>query len=247
MHRNVFVISMPDAIARRTPQIEDLQTKHIDHEIWPAVDGRNGLDASHEMQIDRAATLKTLGRHMTDAEYGCALSHQEIYREVLARNLDHAVILEDDAILAPGFADLITGCRLDDYDILLLYHARARVHRGSRRDAGGQNTAYRAATMPLGAVGYVVSKGGAEKLIAQNSPIIAPTDWPSDISLMKTYACHPRLITHPDLEHGPSELRAERQQKQASQPKRTKETAARFLTARYWKRTYYKRLGKWIS
>ncbi len=247
MLKHVFVISLQDATERRAPLVESLTAMGIAHEVFWAVDGRSGLSPDHEARIDRDAATKTMGRPMSDAEFGCALSHQDIYHAVIARDLDHALILEDDAILMPGFDVLVNNFQLDDYDLLLLDHWRARVHRRGRKDAGGRKFAYRAATTPYLTTGYVISNAGAQEMVAQSTPLASTADWPCDILRMQTYAIHPRLVDHPDRESGTSDIRTERKIYQATRPKKKKETARRFLKGWYWKRTYYKRLGKWIS
>ncbi len=148
MLTNVFVLSLEDAIERRKRLVDDLRKNDIAHELCWAVDGRSGLPTDTEARVDRAQALHTMGRPMSDAEFGCALSHQDIYREIIKRGIDHAVILEDDAIIAPGFVDLVRNFALEDYDLLLLDHWRAQVDRWRKKDVGGEITAYRALNIP---------------------------------------------------------------------------------------------------
>ena len=229
----VFVLSLADAVARRAPLIAQLQEYGINYTLWPAVDGRNGLSAADEARIDRIKAHEFLGRPMSDAEFGCALSHHDMYQDVVTQAYEHAVILEDDAILQTNFAAMITDFQLKNYDLLLLDHWRAHVDRWRNKHIGAGAVAHRALNAPLLTTGYIISQIGAQKMIAQSAPIAATADWPCDITAMRTYAADPRLVDHPDFLAGTSSIREERSvhQDQKTKPSRkpqgTRPTASR--------------------
>jgi glycosyl transferase family 25 len=192
--------------------------------------------------IDRDAARKALGRDMGNGEFACALSHHFIYREIIARNLAHALVLEDDAILGQEFLQFLEHGKKRDVDLLVLDHRRADVFRaGSLHFPSGQ-TAYRLAFSPFLTTGYIVSNAGARTLLNNSLPIAAPADWPINIADMKSFAIDPRVVDHPDAEKGSSHIRTER-----TPARRKKQSASRLLTAVYWKKKYRKIASNRIS
>ena len=62
----------------------------------------------------------------------------------ISQAYEHAVILEDDAILQTNFAAMITDFQLKNYDLLLLDHWRAHVDRWRNKHIGAGAVAHRA-------------------------------------------------------------------------------------------------------
>lgn len=243
----VFILSLEDAADRRAPLINAFQSEGVPYEIWHAVDGRNGLPAEYETLIDRPGALRYLGREMGNAEFACALSHHFIYRDILKRGLKMAVILEDDAIIDDRFFRFINRVEVPDCDLLLLDHMRALVRRGDKLNLGDGAKAYRCLSAPWLTTGYIISHDGAQMLAERSLPIMAPADWPSDISRMRTYAVTPRLVDHPEMKSAASDIKQDRGPSESLASRRKRRTPRRFLRLSYWRKTYHKRLGKWVS
>ena len=91
--------------------------KHIQYEIFPAYNGKEILNNSksntsiHEKILlqDKTVLNLKLGRQsiinekLTPSEIGCALSHLKIYEEIIKRNLEFALIFEDDILIHEDF------------------------------------------------------------------------------------------------------------------------------------------------
>lgn len=242
----VIILSLQDAFDRRAALLTTLDAHGVLYEIWNAVDGRNGLTLEHEHLIDRAATLKNLGRPMGNAEYGCALSHHLIYRAILERASDLTIILEDDAIVGEEFFNFVKTIRKPNYDLLLLDHEGALVSCADRIRIDDKAVAYRCRSQPDRTTGYCVTRRGAAKLAGNSLPIRGLADWPLDLNRMRAYAVTPRIVDHPDPEIANSDIEREREQLQLRTIKNRKKPW-RILQAEYWRRKYYKRFGKWIS
>ncbi|MDG1430649.1 MAG: glycosyltransferase family 25 protein [Paracoccaceae bacterium] len=239
----MIILSLEDAIERRAPLISALESHDISYEIWHAIDGRNGLPTDYETMIDRDGAREYLKRDMGNAEFACALSHHFIYRAVLERDLDMAVILEDDAIVDEQFFRFLKMVQIPDCDLLLLDHMRAMVRRTNQFKLESGVAAYRCLSSPLLTTGYIITKSGARKLLDQSLPIASPADWPIDVTTMQTFVTVPRLVDHLDVHTGPSDIRQDRQR----HAYRKRRTARRFLRLSYWRKTFHKRLGKWVS
>ena len=248
MKPTVIILSLEDAVARRAPLINAFQAHGVPYEIWHAIDGRKGLPPEHESLIDRPAARHNLGRDMGNAEFACALSHHFIYRDILKRGLEMAVILEDDAIVDGEFFTFLNMVQKPACDLLLLHHHNALVRRTGRLRLENGNVAYRCISTPTMANGYIITQEGAQKLANRSLPIAAPADWPIDIAKMLTYAVEPRLVDHPPMESAPSDIRHERHQlgQLVAQP-RQRPSSKRFLRLSYWHNAFQKRLGKRVS
>ena len=77
----ILVISLQDAAERRAAVSRQLDALGLPFEFRDAIDGRSGLPAAYESQLDRPGTEAHFGRQMSDGEYACALSHLAAYRE----------------------------------------------------------------------------------------------------------------------------------------------------------------------
>ncbi|PON10936.1 hypothetical protein C2W62_47455 [Candidatus Entotheonella serta] len=64
--------------------------------------------------------LRIIGRELACTEVGCALSHIQIYHQMVKENIDELLILEDDVVITQDFLELIK-CRHrfpQDYDLI---------------------------------------------------------------------------------------------------------------------------------
>jgi glycosyl transferase family 25 len=247
MQPSVIILSLKDADERRAALIDALNDHGVSYEIWDAIDGRGGLAPQYEAMVDRPAARKHLCREMGNAEFACALSHHFIYRAVLERGLDMAVVLEDDAIVDQRFFNFLDAVQPPACDLLLLDHMRTLVHRRGKLMFECGTSAYRCKSIPWLTTGYLVTRTGAQKLVNQSLPISAPADWPIDITQMTTYAMSPRIVDHPDMHTGASDIRQDRSDDLLDPQHRKPRRLRRLLSTSYWRKTYHKRLGKWIS
>ena len=80
------------------------QMKSLDltFEFFDAIDGRQGLPNKYEKYVNRKNSL-------SDVEYGCALSHALLYKEIVDKKIPHSIILEEDCIIDNDFAKLVKG------------------------------------------------------------------------------------------------------------------------------------------
>ncbi|HKL65242.1 MAG TPA: glycosyltransferase family 25 protein, partial [Roseovarius sp.] len=101
MAGHAFVLHLPRATARRDNARAVLADCGMDGEIWPAVDGRamssTDLAACVGAQIFAPAYPFGLGA----GEIGRFLSHRQAWAEIVRRDLDFGLIVEDDAALTP--------------------------------------------------------------------------------------------------------------------------------------------------
>jgi len=190
----VIVLTLAGDDARRSRLLSDLKQRSIRYELHYGVDGRAGLDARFEPLINRSLTLIRVGRHLSDGEYACALSHLSIYELILSRELPGAIVLEDDAVLAPGFSDFVAKRGFGAADIVLLGHHRTRVRRSRPCSLPGGCVGYRIASPPSGTYGYCISRRAAAIICARGVPLSKGADWPYDIARLNSLAVCPALV-----------------------------------------------------
>lgn len=235
----ILVLSLKGDEARRSPLIATLERLQLGYHLFWGVDGRTGLPLSEERSIDREVARKKYGRELSDVEFACALSHQRIYRSIIANKWQGAIVLEDDAILYEvGFCDFLQQSCYQHSDLIMLDHSHARV-RGPKI-CFSKNIAVLKLSLPCClTTGYSVSAKAAQYLIDAGSPLCDVADWPGNILDLEAVACSPKVVTHVDQNFGPSHLRSERTS--------VKPKPSRFLRASYWRRWYVKRLSRRIS
>ncbi len=236
----IFVISLTDAQRRRAPLLGQLAAMRLDCEVVAAIDGRRGLPPEYEARIDRAATERNLGRRMADAEYACALSHNLVYRRVLDESLPGAIVLEDDAILQPGFAEFVASGAYRSCDLILLDYGTAHVWPFSSRMLTPDARAGRVSMSPQLTTGYGVSAHGCSYLAGKSQPISGTADWPCDIAGLGALAAYPRLVDHPAS--GCSEIEKARQRIIDDRTRRGWKSVGNLYLRRQW-RSIIKRLS----
>ncbi|MCY4305120.1 MAG: glycosyltransferase family 25 protein [Aestuariivita sp.] len=198
----IFVVSLPDAVERRTPLMAQLEEYGLSCEMLNAVDCRDGVPQVFEPLLCPESMMKDYGRRLLPAEVGCALSHHMAYRKIRGGGYGAAIVLEDDAIITRRFAELAKQGVDHDTDMLLLCHTGARVSMKCPKCLNGGSMSYLIKNTPACATSYLVTKRAADYFIKNSLPLSRTADWPVDLTGIKTFAAHPRLVHHPPLEKG---------------------------------------------
>ncbi len=139
---------------------------------------------------------------LSPGEVGCYASHLKVARRVLDEGLDYALVLEDDAILPVtlrGDLDEILSSVPHGWDIVHLSNNPTRAFR-PLKEMRGHRKIVSYSRVPAGAIGYLISSRGAEKLLA---PRVCT--WPIDTDFrqpwefgLSIYGVVPKLIAHND-------------------------------------------------
>jgi glycosyl transferase family 25 len=171
-----FAVVLDRDRARRRHVERELARERIAAEIVPAVDGRD-LTAAALGELHRRGDLAAgFVAELNRGQIACALSHLRVLERIRERGCRRALVLEDDALLAPGFRERLAE-RLRQapavWDLLYLFRS---PHPSSvlREIAGCPH--FGRATYPLGTVGYVVSGRGAARILELVRPIYFTID-----------------------------------------------------------------------
>lgn len=145
------------------------------------------------LKIDEAS--RSLEITMTRQEQAIALSHIEIWKLIANGDVPSALILEDDIILGPGFANGLstTWSALADSKFDLVYLAYRDVGEPQRR--AGRYPVRRDKPGIWEASGYILTKDGARTLL-EELPVRGPVDlWLNmRFAEMKVYTSPRHLI-----------------------------------------------------
>jgi glycosyl transferase family 25 len=171
----ILVLTLVGDDARRQPLLTQLAEAGLSWQLLMGVDGRRGLPAEYLPLIDREAAQQQLRRPMTDCEFACALSHRTIYQTILDKGWAGAVVLEDDAILTPDFAEFLRGGFHRVKTMALLDYRFGRALRWQRRRVG-RWTLYRAAQRATLTSAYTLSRKSAADLLAVTTPVSQAAD-----------------------------------------------------------------------
>jgi glycosyl transferase family 25 len=122
----IFVLNLDRSVDRWKLASEQMSLAGLTVERLPAVDGRQLSKEELRNKSTRIATyLQPRG------VIGCYLSHRKFWQLVVDRNLDAAIIFEDDVKLVSNFKNMLIGhlesLGDEEYDVILL-GAIGRVH-----------------------------------------------------------------------------------------------------------------------
>jgi glycosyl transferase, family 25 len=150
-------------------------------------------------------------RHLMDAgALGCYASHLKAWQQIAPQRLPYALILEDDAILDPNLAGIlenVIAALPPDWDMV---HLASKPDRAALCMAklAGRRALVQYSRVPPGAVGYLISAAGAEKMLRA-----APRIWPLDTDTRRPWIFGLNVygVTPPPIDHNwlvPSTIRA---------------------------------------
>jgi len=130
-------------------------------------------------------------KSLLNGEKGCYASHLTAWKMLLESHAPALVVLEDDVCLAPGFAEALQAIEALDvpWDMVkLIGRSHEKVRSSRLLTAGLKLVQYR--RVPSTTAGYVVSRSGAQKLLASRQPFGRPVDvdlrfwWENDLCIL---------------------------------------------------------------
>ncbi|MBU9698236.1 glycosyltransferase family 25 protein [Rhodobacteraceae bacterium HSP-20] len=172
-----FIIHLDRATARR-PQAQRLAAiSPCPTEILPAIDGRAMDPVALEAAYSATPLLAPPYPFRIGAgEIACFLSHRKVWTEIMARNLDAALVLEDDVDLGPEFpAAFALSCRHIDSLGYIQFQTRP-LPAGRTLASEGSVSLIRPAVLPLRTSAQLVSRAAAERLLALTERFDRPID-----------------------------------------------------------------------
>jgi glycosyl transferase, family 25 len=172
-----YILHLERAVARAA-NVQRLSARlPIESEIFAAVDGAR----LSSPEIDKAyARLRFRPRYpfaLTASEVGVFLSHRAIWRRIVDEKPEFGVIFEDDAEVDAGlFAGLIefVAAERAAWDYVLM--PATPIRGGTTVARRGGLALLRPDAPPLRAIGQIVSRAAAGRLLAATLPFDRPVD-----------------------------------------------------------------------
>jgi len=184
---HAYVINLARSPDRRAYITGELKKTGLDYEIVTGVDGRD-LDLSDPDLIDPSLTTRiglppgAVGG-VPAGTAGAALSHLNVYRQIIAHRLDKALVLEDDIILPADIGSLADAVahQLTGAEVALLSYESPEPCRLSAEGAIQLPSARLLALpidirQPVSAGAYVITREACERMIKCRLPIQVQAD-----------------------------------------------------------------------
>ncbi len=200
----IWVVNLKRSVKRRDYIVQHLTDLGLDFELVEAVEGRDISEEEMQRVYSRDEAVRHIGRALTPGEIGGSLSHIKLYERMVSEGLDEVIIVEDDVEVFPSFWELLRNRSQfpPDWELILLYHGGAQASFWKRQKIRNGLELRKFATVVYGTVGYMITRGGAEKLLAQAYPIRVPSDGLTGGSLptgLHLFGAYPLCMT----QHGP--------------------------------------------
>ncbi|XP_069497173.1 procollagen galactosyltransferase 2 [Ambystoma mexicanum] len=172
----IFLINLKRRKDRRDRMLRSLYEQEIQAQVVEAVDGK-ALNSSQlkAMNIDMLPGYHDpySGRELTRGEIGCFLSHYYIWKEVVDRNLETALVIEDDVRFENQFKRKLMKVMHDieeaqlEWELIYIGRKRMQVQRPEKAVPNVMNLVE--ADYSYWTLGYAISLQGAKKLIAADA------------------------------------------------------------------------------
>lgn len=174
---NIYVINLKRRHVRRAEMERQAEALQIPIKIVEAIDGKSLTDEYKKQVVNRFRWWCVTGLKPRDGEIGSCLSHQAVYKMILASGCVCACILEDDIRFERRFMSVLTAVekfvegRCKPIVVLMTPHP----NRGPEKVCDG-DVKFEKISWAFSAGGYVVNKQAAMRLLAANIPINATVD-----------------------------------------------------------------------
>lgn len=148
----------------------------LDFDFIDAVRGSD-IPADQRQTLLSDKRRRHLGAPLSDGALGCLMSHRAAWAHILDAQLDAAIILEDDAALAPEAIEILPrlAALKGRFDLINLHNTAGRpLVDAARISSTHALSITRYAS--IGAVGYGVSRAAAKRLLAVSMPGIFEVD-----------------------------------------------------------------------
>lgn len=176
---HAYVINLARSPERLAHITRELQKTGLDYEIVTGVDGRN-VDLNNRTIIAPELLAKN---DFPAGTAGCALSHLQVYRKVIADGHEHAIVLEDDVTLPAALGlivDEITPHMTGAEVVLLNYGSEDGCEFGREGCTSLSTSSVLALpvdiTRLMSGAAYIITREACERLSERLLPLRANAD-----------------------------------------------------------------------
>ncbi|MGH7884798.1 MAG: glycosyltransferase family 25 protein [Thermodesulfobacteriota bacterium] len=198
---SIKIINLERSKARREFIEKQLKRLNLNFEIVKAVDG-NDLNENDLKNYSRKEALKVNGRELLSGEIGCVLSHIKVWQQLIEEDLQHVLVLEDDAMIGEMLLKILDLKETypSDWEYINFVTDWKLVPFGNPiydiyRIASIKGISNRTCA-------YLINRKGAEKLISKIYPIRLPVDnfvGKTNMTGLVLYSIHPQVASFSDF------------------------------------------------
>lgn len=107
-YMKTYVVNLEREESRRE-YVKGLVAKmpFLEVEFIKAVEGKKLSHEEKRKAFDNQQAYQKYGRICRDGEIGCTLSHRNCYKQIIERNEDYALILEDDIVISRDLSKIM--------------------------------------------------------------------------------------------------------------------------------------------
>jgi len=175
----VYVINLARSLDRRAHITSELRRTGLAYEIVTAVDGRE-VDLRDPTTVAPALLAKN---DFPAGTAGCALSHLRVYEKIIADQLEHALVLEDDVTLPADLGTILGDVApyLTGAEVALLNYGSPDTIKMSRAGSVALSSS-RMLALPIdigglvNAAAYVITREACERMTSNALPLRANAD-----------------------------------------------------------------------
>ena len=163
---------------------EQFASLHLSYRIINATDGKK-LSREELQKYSKRHALKAKRRELSKGEIGCALTHANIYQQMLDENLEEVLILEDDAVITQDLLHVLLQRRSfpPEWETVNFANTSAQaIPLGEPVCKDYRICRFRGIANRTSA--YLLNRQGAKKLIEHVYPIRLPADDLVGLTLM---------------------------------------------------------------
>lgn len=187
----IHIINLPHRTDRKEKLLSELKRHKVENYVF--ADAVNGADLDIEAMVARG-DVDFSHRQLKRGEYGCYLSHLNVYKKILDSDEEVHLILEDDVYFVPGFVKKLNRILdvEDEWDIFYLGYNP--ISDDFREGEFITKDVYRPKNMFYGTHAYIIKKKTIEKVMHLLMPIVLPIDVYLSSLGLKTLASRNRII-----------------------------------------------------
>lgn len=172
-----LAINLPDSVERRQNIIRQGKNSNIDIQIVEAVSGKT-LTPEQRSMYDEKKRESIYLSHLTPNEQACMHSHLKALQTLVDSDADYAVVMEDDAILEPNFKvgiDFLIES-VPGWECCKLYTNGSKLYSLCPPIPNAPVQPIFPKKLPWGAIAYLYSRVGAEKILAHSETFFMAAD-----------------------------------------------------------------------
>ncbi|WP_298283244.1 glycosyltransferase family 25 protein [Acidocella sp.] len=192
----IFIITLARQTDRQHIIAARLSALGLKFEFFPA-SSTSTLTPENRRFYNSGLRRLQLGKDLRDTELACLHSHKRLLEKIVAENIPHAIIMEDDCVVCEDFPHIIgkLSAHADIWHLVRFFGDNKHLARRHRRlgPLVGEYSLARIATSPGGAHCYLLDTEAARRLCAALSSVTVPVDilmgrpWKTGLGVFTVY------------------------------------------------------------